>query len=377
MPPLPRKLCMSALLLDIEHQPFMPTTMKEGWTSQLYIRDARPIDLTINIADYLRDEADSNEFPERPDLVIQRVKRDSCKFSETTPELWQTIEDSLVQLVYSSNFIELTGSSYRVTDQLCRKVFRGEKVDAVVEERSQEYQDARDALLAQFPDSAVTRQTVYRSRQEVINHARALDYAIEHFVLDSEPISELFLKECHKILCDGVLDSDAGYAGEYRTWEIAARHGMKKNSQFIRAKAVPSYMAELVRHIEEDLIMAETSKALDPFDMASRCCHRFVCIHPFGDGNGRMCRILLNIILLKYGGHVSCFGGTEAEREEYLDLAQRANKQFHVEDMEMEEHNKTGHRELAKLILRKSKRTLSDLWRWCVSNQGLGLQNIH
>ncbi|KAI0152606.1 fido domain-containing protein [Xylariaceae sp. FL1272] len=318
MPPSPRKSLHEVFPeFDIEHHHSIRARMKKGWPSQLSLRGTREsVNLTIKLADYLREETD-----------------------------------------------------YQVTDQLCSKVFRVEKVDAVVDERSKEYQDARNALLARSSNSPVTQQTVSRSRQEVINHACALNHAIDYFVLDSNAISESFLKVCHGISCEGVLDSDAGTGGEYRTWEIAARYGMKKKSQFIRAQAVPNYMADLVRDLEMDLIKAETSKELDLFDMASRYCHRFVCIHPFGDGNGRMCRILVNIILLKYGGHVSRFGGSDAERMEYLDLSQRANKKFHQEEMEMDEDDKTGHRELAELTLRKSMKALSTLWHWCVSKE--------
>ncbi|KAI1465244.1 fido domain-containing protein [Daldinia caldariorum] len=150
--------------------------------------------------------------------------------------------------------------------------------------------------------------------------------------MGSEPITESLLREIHGILCAGkVLPEEAGQPGVYRTWEIAARHGndMKKKSIFIRSSAVPRYMAEMVEDLQKDMFTVEESKAVDPFDLASRYCYRLVCIHPFGDGNGRMCRILLNVILLKYAGFVSTFGGTEAERQEYLDLAQRSNKKFH------------------------------------------------
>ncbi|KAI1410544.1 fido domain-containing protein [Hypoxylon sp. FL1857] len=175
------------------------------------------------------------------------------------------------------------------------------------------------------------------------------------------PITEDFLKQVHKKLCSGtVLGEDAGAPGEYRSWEIAARHGKEKKSTFIRASAVPLYMADLVDDLRADMLKAGT-KAIDAFDMANRYCHRFVCVHPFGDGNGRLCRILLTVLLLKYTRHVSIFGGTDSERHQYLDITRRGNKKFHEEDMEIPEENKKGHHELLRFTVRKSKATLEGL----------------
>ncbi|KAI1399671.1 Fic-domain-containing protein [Hypoxylon fuscum] len=270
--------------------------------------------------------------------------------------LGKEIEYKLVELVHGSNFIEVTGSDFDVTETLCRQIFRGEDVPALVDPRTQEYEQARAALVALKRPSSP--QDVVRSRQEIINHAHALNYAVDHFVLDGKAVDEDFLKEVHQRLCQGdVLGEDAGEPGEYRTWEIAARHGpdARKKSVFIRASVVPRYMSDLVEDLHRDLVHAEEAQTVDPFDLASRYCHRFVCIHPFGDGNGRMCRILLNILLLKYAGHVTPFGGSEEEREEYLDIARKGNKVFHVEDMEVPEDEKRGHWALAKFTMRKSK----------------------
>lgn len=265
-------------------------------------------------------------------------------------------EEDLIKFIHGSHYIESIGSNFDVTDKLWRRIFRGEEVAARVEATSEDFDEARAALVAL--ERLDSFEDVVRSRQEVINHAHAFKYAIGYAVLDGQEITEEFLREVHKKLCyGGVLGEDAGSPGTYLTWEIAARHGkdMKSKSVFIRASTVPAYMETLVQDLKHDMVKAEETNALDPFDMANRYCHRLVCIHPFGDGNGRMCRILLNILLLKYAGHVVAFGGSDEDRKEYLDLARRGNKKFHEEDMEVPEEEKQGHRELARFTVRKCK----------------------
>ncbi|OJJ96298.1 hypothetical protein ASPACDRAFT_47068 [Aspergillus aculeatus ATCC 16872] len=64
-------------------------------------------------------------------------------------------------------------------------------------------------------------------------------------------------------------------------------------------------------------------------------------IHPFADGNGRMCRLILNAILLKYAGIVISVGENDEGRRQYLDIQRRSG-----------EHMK-GSGELETLILKK------------------------
>lgn len=82
-------------------------------------------------------------------------------------------------------------------------------------------------------------------------------------------------------------------------------------------------MANLVARLNADIAEAERTKSLDPYTLAARYRGKFVCVHPFLDGNGRMCRLLLNAILLKYAGVVVPIREHEGERKEYLDIKRR------------------------------------------------------
>lgn len=71
------------------------------------------------------------------------------------------------------------------------------------------------------------------------------------------------------------------------------------------------------------------SLRIDPSTLAAKYCHRMVNIHPFMDGSGRTCRLLLNTILYKYTALVVAIGesGPE-ERGEYFAIFARSGECF-------------------------------------------------
>lgn len=71
----------------------------------------------------------------------------------------------------------------------------------------------------------------------------------------------------------------------------------------------------------------------------------FVHIHPFQDAKGRMCRLLLNAILIKYSGIVVSLGEHDQERFDY--------SQTPAQSREEGGH----HGGLSTLVLQKAKDT--------------------
>ena len=110
--------------------------------------------------------------------------------------------------------------------------------------------------------------------------------------------------------------------------------------------------------LHAEVAAGQQSGVLDPYDLAAKYCHRFVNIHPFIDGNGRMCRLLANIICLKYAGHVMPFGGNQYSKVQYLSVAHRSSKRFHEEDMEVSNDDMKGHHELKAFMLQKMEENI-------------------
>lgn len=166
--------------------------------------------------------------------------------------------------------------------------------------------------------------------------------------VQDQPLTEELILDTHKILCSDI-DIDDGprgqsYAGHYRT--VPVRAG---NCGFVPPHRVPAKMRELVEEFNQDITRAEKAQTLDPFSLAAKYCQAFVMIHPFLDGNGRTCRLILNAILLKYAGILVPLGENDESRQEYLGIARRAGEQME------------GSGELATLILRGATSKLRSL----------------
>lgn len=61
-----------------------------------------------------------------------------------------------------------------------------------------------------------------------------------------------------------------------------------------------------------------TDKTLHPVILATHLCTYFIHIHPFNDGNGRLCRVLMADYLIRQGYLPVVF--TDLVRNEYIQM---------------------------------------------------------
>lgn len=287
---------------------------------------------------------------------LKEIKRLKAERNDAQELLAEVINGQLVEAIFGSNAIENVGGSFRTTDRLCRIVFRGKTTNVDFDACETETAEEID-FLAQSGRST-SREAVIASRHEIVQHALAMKYLIDVLVIDKRTLDEVIIKEAHRILMQ--YSEHEGTGGIYRTSDEAASHGLRLEtdeeyetrvkdakrlkpdrspperktkphfySKFVRGASVPIYMKKLVEEFTTEFLEGEENGNIpDPMELATKYCNFFVCIHPFEDGNGRMCRMVMNAILLYYMGTCVAIGVELDEREWYIQQACTANKAF-------------------------------------------------
>jgi len=131
---------------------------------------------------------------------------------------------------------------------------------------------------------------------EVLNYVKALQNGIE--LLADIPISNRLLTEIHKFLLDRLPKSRTGYyaPGEYRKEQNFIGSSKDVSKSRFNPPPPPVHL-ECMRNLE-DFINLEDMNGLPPLVFIALVHYQFETIHPFPDGNGRVGRILIPLILI-------------------------------------------------------------------------------
>lgn len=121
----------------------------------------------------------------------------------------------------------------------------------------------------------------------VLGHRKAFDLMVS-IAHAGRPISEDDVLGLHKALMSELLLS----AGEYR--ECSLRY------KGLLIASPPEHLPERVEWLVK-LINSGIDRAQDPHKFSWRAHHEFITLHPFIEGNGRMARLLLNLVRLRRG----------------------------------------------------------------------------
>lgn len=269
------------------------------------------------------------------------------------------ILECLTRMVYGSNMIEQAGGDSGITTKLCTAIFRGEHVPEDIGERDADYITVEQSLIRRNLPADAT--AILRSWREIVQHAKAAKYMINELCLCGQNLSEAIILKAHSILTYQIDADDlpwTQYSGVYRSEPVSA--GLH---EFPHHSLVPLKMKSMIRELESDIKEAAKSGDIDPVALASKYIHIFVNIHPFIDGNGRTCRLILNSMLLKYGCFLVSIGEQEDDRLTYLNIAANASAlEDMYEDAEAEEKPKL-HKELASFVLTHMKSGMDDLMK--------------
>ncbi|HIP34326.1 MAG TPA: Fic family protein [Bacteroidia bacterium] len=184
---------------------------------------------------------------------------------------------------------------------------------------------------------------------EAKNHAEAID-VLADTVRDKPPLSEFFIKSLHAVLLKGVESTIAkGMDGKYIQKKLHAGEYKKQPNHVLTASGEihkycePFLVPEKMQNLLEWFNSKETKK-LSPIEKAGLLHLKFVTIHPFDDGNGRISRLLMNVTLMQ-GGFPPCVI-KHKHRKEYISILEKI------------QHGKNSAESFLLFIAREMKETM-------------------
>ena len=176
-----------------------------------------------------------------------------------------------------------------------------------------------------------------RDHLDIQGHDDAVK-AIEDAVKDDEALNEVFIRNLHRVLLREPYEMDA------RTPDGRA---VKRLIAIGSYKAVPNNVltstGEIHYYTPPEQVKPEMTDLLDWYHegerkgehaivLAAVFHYRFVRIHPFDDGNGRMARLLMNLILIRHGYTVAMI--RSEDRDRYIDVLERTQQAERLSDVE-------------------------------------------
>lgn len=121
------------------------------------------------------------------------------------------------------------------------------------------------------------------------------------------PLTQNFIRQLHKVLLredytvyrelpGGLQTSYVIHAGRYKTRpnSVITRYGDR--FEYASPEETPALMADLVDWYNDE----EAKGRLSPVELAALFHYRYIHIHPFEDGNGRIARLIVNFILARH-----------------------------------------------------------------------------
>jgi len=146
-----------------------------------------------------------------------------------------------------------------------------------------------------------------REIYEAKNHKKALEFMKNY----NGNLTEAFILKLHSIILKNISER---FAGKYRKTNIRI---FGSNVKLPQAEKVPQLIRNLIYWYNKNKANHH------PFELAVLFSMKFVTIHPFIDGNGRVSRLLMNFILKK--NKYPWINIYKKNRENYLKLVRKAN----------------------------------------------------
>ena len=183
--------------------------------------------------------------------------------------------------------------------------------------------EGNHTTLADYVDAKLAPTAQPSDTLRELDNIEAAMRQVEEAVEPGAPITEHLLRGLHATTVQGLQREGDRSPGQYRSGpvQIAAAPHLPPD-----ALEVPGYMAELTAFVNQ----AHPPK----YDLmkVALAHHRFAWVHPFGNGNGRVVRLMTHALLIKYGFQVAAAGRLLnpaavfcADRNRYCSLLSQAD----------------------------------------------------
>lgn len=149
-----------------------------------------------------------------------------------------------------------------------------------------------------------------RDVYEATGHAKAYDHLFK--LTENRPVTADDILELHRLFYSDVDSDNAGRWRDVRVF-ISGSH---------RVLPLPEKVPELIDSFVK--WMSEHEGKLHPVEYAALVHQKFVFIHPFVDGNGRVARLLMNLALLRAGVTVAII--PPICRSEYISVLVKSSR---------------------------------------------------
>lgn len=141
---------------------------------------------------------------------------------------------------------------------------------------------------------------------EITGHNEALNWILD-VIKEDRPLTENFIRELHKLLLkepyeveavtpDGKPTRKKIEIGKYKTTANHVKTTTGEIFRFAEPEETAAKMFDLLNRYKAK----RTEADVNPILLSAEFHHKFIIIHPFDDGNGRMARILMNFILMSF-----------------------------------------------------------------------------
>lgn len=146
-----------------------------------------------------------------------------------------------------------------------------------------------------------------KDHEQIKGHNKAIEW-IEEIVKGDFVLTENFIRQLNLLLLvepyeidaitnDGKLTKKLVEPGKYKTSPNHVKTVTGAIFYFANPEETAAKMHDLMSWYKNEIINSN----INPIILAAQFHYKFIRIHPFDDGNGRTARILMNLILMKFG----------------------------------------------------------------------------